>query len=80
MTMPVDLPDDVERRVRAVADARGVSPEQLVLDAVRTEVGSGDGADDPFASVVDELRQLAFDGTLRSEIDATVHDTDLAVG
>jgi predicted transcriptional regulator len=78
--MPVELPDDMERRVRAVADARGVAPEQLVLEAVRAEVGSDDGADEPFASVLDELRQIAFDGTLRSEIDASVDDADLAVG
>ncbi len=82
MTMPVELPDEMARRVKAVADARGVRPEQVVMDAVRAEVGSDDdGApDDTFSSVRDELREIAFDGTLRSEIDSTVDDPDLAVG
>ncbi len=82
MTMPVELPDDMARRVKAVADARGVRPEQLVMEAVQAEIGSDDvGApDDTFSSVRDELRQMAFDGTLRSEIDSTVDDPDLAVG
>ena len=52
------------------------------MEAVQAEIGSDDvGAfDDTFSSVRDELRQMAFDGTLRSEIDSTVDDPDLAVG
>ena len=46
------------------------------MEAVEAEIGS----DDTFSSVRDELRQMAFDGTLRSEIDSTVDDADLAVG
>ncbi len=82
MTMPVEFPDEMARRVKAVADARGVRPEQVVMEAVQAEIGSDDlGApDDTFSSVRDELRQMAFDGTFRSEIDSTVDDPDLAVG
>jgi len=82
MTMPVELPDEMARCVEAVADARGVRPEQVVMDAVRAEVGSDDdGApDDSFSSVHEELRKIAFDGTLRSEIESTVDDPHLAVG
>ena len=80
--MPVELPDEMARRVKAVADARGVRPEQVVMEAVQAEIGSDDlGApDNVFSSVRDELRQMAFDGTLRSEIDSAVDDPDLAVG
>ena len=82
MTMPVELPDEMARRVKAVADARGVRPEQVVMEAVQAEIGSDDvgATDDTFSSVRDELRQMAFDGTLRSEIDSAVDDPDLAVG
>lgn len=82
MTMPVELPDDVARRVRAVAAARGVRPEQVVIEAVQAELGSGTthAPDNPLAPVRDELRQIAFDGSLRSEIDSTIDDPDLAVG
>ncbi len=81
MTMPVKLPDEMARRVKAVADARFVHPEQVVLEAVQAEVGSeDDGAtDDTFSSARDELREMAFDGTLRSEIDSAVDDPALAV-
>ena len=80
--MPVELPDEMARRVKAVADARGVRPEQVVMEAVQAEIGSDDlGApDDMFSSVRDELRHTAFDGTLRSEIDSAVDDPNLAVG
>ncbi len=80
--MPVELPDEVARRVRAVADKRGVRPEQVVIEAVETELGSSDPgpADNPFSPVQHELRQMAFDGSLRSEIDAHADDPDLAVG
>ena len=79
--MPVELPDEMARRVKAVADARGIRPEQVVMEAVQAEIGSDEvGApDDTFSSVRDELRQMVFDGTLRSEIDSTVDDPDLAV-
>ena len=81
MTMPVELPDEMARRVKAVADARGVRPEQVVMEAVPAEIGSNDvvAPADTFSSVRDELRQMAFDGTLRSEIDSTVDDPGLAV-
>jgi hypothetical protein len=63
MTMPVELPDEVARRVLAVARARGVRPEQVVIDAVQAEVGSGSagGTDNPFSSVQYELRQMRYD-------------------
>jgi hypothetical protein len=82
MTMPIELPEDVARRVPALARARGVRPEQVVVEAVQAEVGSGDvgGPDNPFSSVQDELRQIAFDGSFRAEIDSWVDDSDLAVG
>ena len=80
--MPVELSDEMARRVKAVADARGVRPEQVVMEAVQAKIGSDDvGApDDTFSSVRDELRQMAFDGTLRSEIDSTADNPHLAVG
>lgn len=80
--MPVDIPDEVARRVRAVADQRGVRPEQVVIEAVETELGSSDGGTEgsPFSSAHDDLRRMAFDGSLRSDIDALVDDPDLAVG
>ena len=80
--MPVELPDDVARRVRAEAAARGVRPEQLVIEAVEAELGPPReaSAGSPFASAHDELRRMVFDGSLRSDIDALVDDPDLAVG
>lgn len=82
MTMPVELPDDVARRVRAEAAARGVRPEELVIEAVEAELGPrpADTAASPFAPAHDELRRMAFDGSLRSDIDSLVDDPDLAVG
>jgi len=82
MTMPIELPDEVARRVLAVARERDVRPEQVVIEAVQAEVGSGDTErpDNPFSSVQDDLRQIAFDGSLRAEIDSWVDDPDLAVG
>jgi len=81
MTMPVELPDDVARRVRAAAAARGVRPEQLVIEAVEAELGPGRpmSASNPLAPAHEELRQMAFDGSLRSDIDSLVDDPDLAV-
>lgn len=82
MTMPVDLPDEVARRVRAAASSRGVRPEQIVVEAIEAQLGHGAGSDEenPFASIRDELRGMAFDGSLREEIDAVVDDPELAVG
>jgi hypothetical protein len=82
MTMPVELPDEVARRVKAAAAARGVRPEQLVIEAVEAKLGSTDAAPagNPFELVRDELRRMAFDGSLRSDIDTWVDDPDLAVG
>ncbi len=82
MTMPVELPDDVARRVRAEAAVRGVRPEQLVIEAVEAELGPGrpTSAANPFASAHELLRRMAFDGSLRSDIDLLVDDPDLAVG
>ncbi len=80
--MPVELPDEVARRVRAAAAARGVRPEQLVIEAVEAELGPGDreSVDNPFVSANEEIRRMAFDGSLRSDIDSWVDDPDLAVG
>jgi hypothetical protein len=63
MTMPIELPDEVARRVLAVPTARGIRPEQVVIEAVQAEVGSANQASTttPFSSVQDELRQIAFD-------------------
>lgn len=80
--MPLDLPDDIARRVQRVATARGVSAEQVVIEAVQAQLGSpGEKVgDDPFHSIAPELREMAFDGSLRSEIDAVVDDPELAIG
>ncbi len=82
MTMPIELPDEVARRVLAVATARGIRPEQVVIEAVQAEVGSANPGepDNPFSSAQDELRQIAFDGSLRAEIDSWSDDPDLTVG
>lgn len=80
--MPVDLPDDIARRLRAAASARGVRPEQVVIEAVEAQLraAAAPQAENPFATVTTELRRMAFDGSLRSEIDAAVDDSELAVG
>lgn len=82
MTMPVELPDEVARRVRAAAAARGVRPEELVIEAVEAEYGPGhsERVDNPLASAREEIRRMAFDGSLRSDIDSCVDNPDLAVG
>lgn len=80
--MPVDLPAELERRVQAAASARGVAPEQVVIEAVEAQLGAGeqDRDENVFATLRDELRRMAFDGSLRSEIDTVVDDPELAVG
>jgi hypothetical protein len=82
VTLPVDLPDELAQRVQRAADAKGVSPEEVVIEAVRVQFGADDTAvtKDPFASIADELRQIASDGTLRHDIDAAIDDPELAVG
>ena len=82
MALPFELPDDVARRLTAAAAARGVSPEDVLTEAVEAHVGPGGvhGGRNPFASVGEELRAMVFDGSLRSEIDAIVDDTELSVG
>lgn len=82
MAMPLDLPDDLERRLRAAASERGVRPEQVIIEAVEAELreaGTSHG-ENPFAAITHELRRMAFDGSLRSEIDAAAGDPELAVG
>jgi hypothetical protein len=66
--------------MRRTPERRG--PEQVVIEAVQAELGSGttDATDNPLAPVREELRQIAFDGCLRSEIDCAIDDPDLAVG
>lgn len=80
--MPVELPDDIASRLTAAATARGVRPEQMVIEAVEAQLRAaerGEG-DNPFAAITTELQRMAFDGSLRSEIDAAVDDPELAVG
>jgi hypothetical protein len=38
------LPDALARRVEAVAVKRGVSPEQVVVEAIEARLGTGDAA------------------------------------
>lgn len=80
--MPVDLPDDIARRLKALASARGVRPEQVVIEAVEAQLRATEQGhrENPFAAITAELRRMAFDGSLRSEIDAAVDDPELAVG
>lgn len=79
--MPVELPDEISRRVAAAASARGVAPEQVVIDAVEAELQRSvpqvpNGLSTPAR---EELRRMVFDGSLRAEIDSLVDDPDLAV-
>lgn len=80
--MPVDLPDDIARRILAAASAKGISPEQVVLEAVEARLAADERmpSENPLAAVAAELRQMAFDGSLRSEIDEAIDDPELAVG
>ena len=79
--MPLDLPDDVARRVQQAASARGVSPEQVVIEAVEAQLAiQASAAENPLESISADIRRMAFDGSLRSEIDAVVEDPELAVG
>lgn len=39
--MSVDLPDELARRVAAEAARRGVSPEQVAVDAIAAQLGQG---------------------------------------
>lgn len=82
MALPFDLPDDLARRIQQAASARGVTAEQVVIEAVEAQLGSVDpaGRGNPLSSLADDLRRMAFDGSLRAEIDAVVDDPELAVG
>ncbi|MGQ0804570.1 MAG: hypothetical protein ACT4PI_12005 [Actinomycetota bacterium] len=82
MAMPVDLPAELERRVQAAAVARGVAPEQVVIEAIEAQFGATEHAreENLFGSLSSELRRMAFDGSLRAEIDTLVDDPELAVG
>lgn len=81
MTLPLDLPDDIARRVQQAASARGVSPERVVIEAVEAQLDAEERlAENPLESISSELQRMAFDGSLRREIDAVVDDPDLAVG
>ena len=80
--MPLELPDDTARRLRAAASARGVRPEQVVIEAVEARLLAEEKShtENPFVTIADELRRMAFDGSLRSEIDEAIDDPELAVG
>ena len=80
--MPVELPDEIARRVREVAAERGLPPEQVVIEAVEAELDAvaPSAGHNPLSSAREELLQIAFDGSLRSDIDSLVSDPDLAVG
>lgn len=82
MAMPLDLPDEIAQRVQHAAIARGISAEQVVIEAVEAQLGLADesGAQNPLSALADELRRMAFDGSLRRDIDAVVDDPELAVG
>ena len=38
MTLTLQLPDELARRIEALAAARGQSPEQVALDAIEAQV------------------------------------------
>jgi hypothetical protein len=40
MTLVVHLPDELARRVEAAAVARGVSPEQVAVEAIEARLGA----------------------------------------
>lgn len=82
VAMPVDLPDDIAQRLRAAASARGVPPEQVVIEAVEARLLADEKmpSENPLATIAAELRQMAFDGSLRAEIDEAIEDPELAVG
>lgn len=81
MALPLDLPADIARRVQQAASARGVSPEQVVIEAVEAQLAAEEPvAENPLESISTDLQRMAFDGSLRSEIDAVVDDPELAVG
>ncbi|MDP9403775.1 MAG: hypothetical protein M3P85_10715 [Actinomycetota bacterium] len=81
MALPLDLPADIARRVQQAASARGVSPEQVVLEAVEAQLAAEEPVtENPLESISTDLQRMAFDGSLRSEIDAVVDDPELAVG
>lgn len=79
--MPVELPDEISRRVAAAASAREVRPEQVVIEAVDAELqrSSPSQPDGPSTPAREELRRMVFDGSLRTEIDSIVGDPDLTV-
>lgn len=80
--MPVELPDEIARRVQVAASARGISADQVVIQAVEAHLGlpTGEPAPNPFESMLAELQQMVSDGSLRRDIDAVVDDPELAVG
>ncbi len=82
MVLPVELPDDIASRLTAAATARGVRPEQMVIEAVEAQLQATerDQTENPFAAITKELQRMAFDGSLRAEIDAAVDDPELVVG
>lgn len=79
VSLHVDLPDDIARRVDAAAAQRGVLPEQFVVDAVERQLDDGAPTGGAWESVRDEIRSLVFDGSLREDIDAAVDDPELRV-
>lgn len=79
--MPLDLPHNLVRRIELAASARGVTAEQVVIEAVEAQLGSeANGTGHALSSLADELRRIAFDGSLRADIDAILDDPELAVG
>jgi predicted transcriptional regulator len=45
MTMSIQLPEELAARVRAAASDRGISPDQVVAEAVRAQLRAHDALD-----------------------------------
>ncbi len=54
---------------------------RLAVDRIdpRDQADVHEDTDNPFASASDEIRRMAADGSLRSDIDSQLDDPDLAV-
>jgi hypothetical protein len=66
MAMTVPLPDDVARRLAAEAERRGVSPEQVAVEAIEAQLP-------PEAPEGPEKRRLSFAGIGASGDTASGH-------
>ena len=51
-----------------------------LIETVRAQLGPPLATENPLASISEELRRMAFDGSLRRDIDAAVDEPELAVG